>query len=399
MNQLAEKITPADLRSYCRSILIVSGTKLSLDSEIQPHRLMHARRLESVIPIVRDEKPDLVVIFLQGRDIQVEEAILTWMIEGFRGRVVLMDTGNRLSEGDADILRDGQVVDDIHSGPTTTERFLTILRSHLGQLTRAQSPRSLMTFDLFHSLFERGINAVFFFTQDLKHCLAANMAAEQLTGQNTAELRKIGLEDLCEHSQVETTLQTVRRSSRHYYDMKGFTAIRSKSGRRIDTAFSVSWLSFGRQRFLKMEVQTPPGRRSDDPQLIDRTTLLAAVDQSFRDSQRSECGLSLVLFDFLPTENGDSNFKELESLIPGMHRIIEDGIRKSDRAIRMKKDQIGLLLPKTNEQHATLVAERLKKRLDQHAEMKKKGCSVVIKVVPCPPEAFAFMDILNLSRG
>src|SRR5579885_99462 len=136
-----EDVVPLS-RSY-RTILIVGGQKLEVGKALSPHRILMARGLEASFESVRDERPDLIVYFDHGRDDRLEEHVMTWLIEGFRGKIIVLDPDNRLK--DAESLLEGQVIDDHLSGPVSPNRFVSIIKSQLGGNARSASPRALTT--------------------------------------------------------------------------------------------------------------------------------------------------------------------------------------------------------------------------------------------------------------
>jgi len=234
-------------------ILIVDGPNGIADLSFQPHEVFQSKSLEGALPIVIDHRPDLVVYFSRGKDDRLEEHMMTWLIEGFRGRFLLFDTNNRVLDHEA--LLESQVVDEYFSGPVGRVHFLSILKSQISHDIRFASPRAMTTFDLFRNLFDRGLNSIFLFSEDLKRCLAANLKAEQLTLCALADLRRLGLRDLCHPDHWEVTFRTIRRAARRYYDAKEKTVFVDRSGGAKEVALSCGVFTFGRKNFVKIEVQ------------------------------------------------------------------------------------------------------------------------------------------------
>lgn len=376
-----------------RKILIAGGQKLDLGKELTPHEVLFARNLESSFELVREQRPDLIMYFTHSRDDRLEEHVMTWLIEGFRGKIVVLDPSNRTM--DPEVLMEGQVIDDYVSGPVSLTRFVSLIKSHLS-LSGRSSPHSLTTFDLFRNLFERGINAIFFFSEDLERCLAANMAAEQLTGHSLYELRKSGLGSVCGPDFLEETTRVIRRAARHYYDMKGNTAISRKEGGEIESAFSCSWMNFGRSRIVKLEVQTPLWRRRDDPRAINRAALMEAVDESIKGWEKHQGALTVLLF---RVHAGDSQGQELGDLaaLSAMQKALRSSIRLSDSLVRLSEHQFAVLLPKTETDRAALVLERIRKKILVLPAFEGGDLKLEAQCLRCPPEGLAFLSLL--TRG
>lgn len=236
-----------------RRLLIVAGPKPISKEKLAPHEGESAKSLEAAFHCISTSRPDLVIYFAKGKDDHLEEHVLTWLIEGFRGKFLLFDPFNRVK--DSETLLRSQVIDDYFSGPIGSERFLTIVKNRLAQDSHFAPPRAMTTFDLFRNLFERGLNAIFFFDEELNRCVAANLRAEQITGKNLGELRGSSLKDLCTEKEFDTTLRTIRRAGRHYYDSRGVTSLKGPEGRSLRVSFSCGIFNFGRKNFVKVEVQ------------------------------------------------------------------------------------------------------------------------------------------------
>lgn len=239
-----------------RRVLIIAGPKPISAESLAPHEGLAAKNLNAAFHHISSSRPDLVIYFAKGKDDNLEEHVLTWLIEGFHGKFLLFDTMNRVK--DSAVLLQSQVIDDYFSGPVGSERFLTIIKNRLSHESHFAPPRAMTTFDLFRNLFERGLDAIFFFNEELTHCVAANIRAEQVTGLSLDELRHSSLRDLCVEGEYEDTLRTIRRAGRHYYDSRGTTVLKGAGGRQIQAAFSCGVFGFGRKNFVKLEVQSLP---------------------------------------------------------------------------------------------------------------------------------------------
>jgi|GEM_PF-3199300 len=374
-----------DVLPAMQRVLIVGGHKIDVQKELSHCIVGQARRLEEVMDLIRGEqRTDLIIYFSHGPEERLEEQVMAWLIEGFRGKIVVLDTANRIR--DADALIEGQVIDDYVSGPVSIHRFISIIKNHLGHARQMQSSRALTTFDLFRNLFERGINAIFFFSEDLMRCLAANLPAEQVTGRNLEDLRGMGLSAICEKDQLEGTTQVIRRASRHYYDLKGNTALVSKVGRRIEAVFSCSWMSFGRSKIVKMEVQTPFSRRRDDPKQFDQRALWKAVDAGIKTSIQRHSPLSLVLVKITGNKPEDAA-KEV-------NKALASRIRGGDSIIRLNASNFAVVLPKTSEEKAEQVMGRLREQVLSLKGFQKQTYRLEIRSVLCPHESFEFMSML-----
>lgn len=237
-----------------RRVLIIAGPKPISSESLAPHEGLAAKNLSDAFTHISSSRPDLVIYFAKGRDDCLEEHVLTWLIEGFHGKFLLFDTANRVK--DSAVLLQSQVIDDYFSGPVGSERFLTIIKNKLSHDSHFAPPRAMTTFDLFRNLFERGLDAIFFFDEDLKRCVAANIQAEQVTGLSLDELRRSSLQDLCVAGEYENTLRTIRRAGRHYYDSRGTTVLKGAGGQHLEATFSVGIFGFGRKNFVKLEIQS-----------------------------------------------------------------------------------------------------------------------------------------------
>lgn len=236
-----------------RRLLIIGGPKHLSKESLGHHETTWAKSLEDAFGPISTQRPDLVIYFTKTNDQSLEEHVLTWLIEGFYGKFLLFDPMNRVK--DSATLLQSQVVDDYFSGPVGHERFLTIVKSRLAQDVHFAAPRAMTTFDLFRNLFERGLNAIFFFDQDLDHCVTANLQAEQMTGLTLGELRHSSLRKLCQEDSFEEAQRIIRRAGRHYYDSRGTMIMKNAHGKNAKVSFSCGIFNFGRKNFIKIEVQ------------------------------------------------------------------------------------------------------------------------------------------------
>jgi len=236
-----------------RRVLIIGGPKSLSQESLAPHETAYAKSLDSALGIITSSRPDLVIYFAKGKDDSLEEYVLTWLIEGFRGKFLLFDPQNKVE--DATTLLQSQVIDDYFSGPIGTARFVTIVKNRLAQDSHFAPPRAMTTFDLFRNLFERGLNAIFFFDDKLDRCVAGNIRAEQITGRTLRELRHLSLQDLCAKAEYTQTLRVIRRAGRHYYDSTGSTALKGPDDSPFRASFTCGVFKFGRKNFVKVEVQ------------------------------------------------------------------------------------------------------------------------------------------------
>ncbi len=374
-----------------RKILISGGPRMEIQKDLSPHQVLLARNLESSFECVHEDRPDLILYFAQGSETRLEEHVMTWLIEGFRGKIILLDSKNRVEQPET--LLAGQVIDDYVSGPVSPSRFVALIKSHLALNGRTAEPHALTTFDLFRNLFERGINAIFFFSEDLERCLAANLAAEQLTGRSLYELRQGGLSMLCESESLDETARVIRRAARHYYDVKGNTVLNRRDGTGVESAFSCSWMNFGRSRVVKMEVQTPLWRRRDDPRAVNRAVLMGAVDESLKESEKGGSSLSVLVFKVMPGQHGAPPSAEAAAL-GALQRVLKDCIRQNDTLVRLSEHQFGVLLPKTEEDRAKQVLERVRKKIAAVPQFGTGGMILEARSVHCPPEGFSFLNLL-----
>lgn len=236
-----------------RRVLIVAGPKSLSKDSLAPHEALFAKNLETSLKLIAEARPGLVVYFAKNRDDALEDHVLTWLIEGFHGKFLLFDSFNRVR--DFSILVQSQVVDDYYCGPVSLSRFVSIVRNRLAHDGSFATPRAMTTFDLFRNLFERGLNAIFFFDQDLNRCVAANLRAEQITGKSLAELRRSNLRELCTEDGYDATLRIIRRAGHSYYDSRGIMSLKDARNQPLKVSFSCGVFKFGRRNFIKVEVQ------------------------------------------------------------------------------------------------------------------------------------------------
>lgn len=253
METLANQALAPTVSLAHHRILIVHPPQALSQLELRPHELFFSPDLESADGTVSEERPDIVVCFADQDASDLENHVMTWLIEGFRGSVIVFDPRGQIE--DYDQILQGQVIDDYVAGPVSAERFMAILRSKLLKSTSFAPPRAMTTFDLFRNLFDRGLSAIFFFSQELEHCVAANLRAEELTGYSFAELKRMKLQDLCHPDEFDKTLQSIRRAKHRYYDVTGFVDIVDRTGQRRNTEFSCGYFNFGRKSFVKIEIQ------------------------------------------------------------------------------------------------------------------------------------------------
>src|SRR5262249_14016549 len=143
-----------------KRIVVVAEAEPVTGSALDSHEVRFEKNLESALDAIVLSRPDLVLYFTKGKNDGLEEHVMTWLIEGFRGKFLLFDPGNKVKDHEA--LVESQVVDEYHSGPISPARFSSIVKNQLVQGIRFASPRAMTTFDLFRNLFERSLNAVFF---------------------------------------------------------------------------------------------------------------------------------------------------------------------------------------------------------------------------------------------
>ncbi|KAB2843009.1 PAS domain-containing protein [bacterium] len=245
---------PPQERPLRHRILMVHPPAVVSQIDLSSHELSLASDLDAADEAVASERPDMVVLFAAEGSTEIEQHVMTWLVEGFKGKLILFDPHEVIP--DPTDLVSGQVVDDFFPGPVSIHRFTTILQNKMLQGTRFAAPRAMTTYDLFRNLFDRGLSAIFFFTDDLDRCVAANLKAEDLTGYTFAELKRMKLESLCDAESWERTLRAIRRAKHRYFDAKGVFEILDKSGGRKRSEFSCGYFPFGRRQFVKIEVQT-----------------------------------------------------------------------------------------------------------------------------------------------
>ncbi len=368
-----------------RRILIVAGPRNIAESSLAPHEILYAKHLESALEVISASRPDLVIYFTKGKNDSLEEHVMTWLIEGFRGKFLLFDPSNRVK--DFNTLLQSQVVDEYLSGPVGPTRFISIIKSQLTQDIRFAAPRAMTTFDLFRNLFDRGLNAIFFFNEDLSRCVAANLRAEQITGHTLYELRRLGLRDLCTDQEFDPTLRTIRRAGRHYYDAKGTTSLRDRRQRPMRVAFSCGVFNFGRRSFVKVEVQ---GNST-----LAQETFFKALDRGMAGTLGQNGSLSMIVCKVKAVLSSVDASDEEAGILDKVSRTLEENIRQSDTMSRLGHYQFAILLPKTPVEKAERLVERLRFRMDAFPEVKEGLYTIEIGTANCPPDAYPFMHLLR----
>jgi PAS domain-containing protein len=236
-----------------RKILIIGGPKQDLGKALQPHQILRTRTLETSFDVLSETRPDVIVHFVHGLAEPLEECILTWLIGGFRGNLAVFDPQNKLK--DFQSLLDGNLIDAYVPGPVSPDRFASVIKSHMNPATLGGASRTYALFELFRHLFDRAMDAIFFFTDDLQRCVAANRQAEKLTGLTLFELRRSNLAALCGKQGCAEIEKTVKRARHNYYDAYGQSEIKDRLGRPMSANFSVGLFHFGRSSFVKFEIQ------------------------------------------------------------------------------------------------------------------------------------------------
>jgi GGDEF domain-containing protein len=394
-----------------RRILIIGGPKSDVDNSLYPHEILRSKNLETSLEILSNSRPDLVVYFSQGKDDSLEEHVMTWLIEGFRGKFILFDPNNRV--GDFEILLESQVVDEYFSGPVSPARFVSIIKSQLTRDVRFASPRAMTTFDLFRNLFDRGLNAIFFLGEDLEKCVTANLRAEQMTGRTLYELRQIGLHDLIFPDQFDRTLKIIRRANRHYYDARGTTVLRDRLDRRREVAFSCGVFKFGRKNFVKVEIQdlpeaavktaAPREKGEEEPtydpvtQFLDRDSFLRALDRNMAAADKKQSPLSLILFKMRPAESTETDPEEETTLLKKIAKTLEEKLRQTDIVARISHYEFAILLPKMPPERVEKLLARLQGGLKEIPPFRSGIYSFEIGSAQCPPGVYPFMHLLRTA--
>ncbi len=388
-----------------RRILIIAGPKEVVESALAPHEVLHSRGLDSAVDQISISRPDLVIYFVKGKHEDLEEHVMTWLIEGFRGKFLLFDPANRVQ--DYQTLVESQVVDEYLSGPVSPSRFISIIKSQLTKDIRFASPRAMTTFDLFRNLFDRGLNAIFFFSESFDRCVAANLQAEKITGHTLYELRHLGLNRLIAPEQFNQTLRTIRRAGRHYYDAKGSTVVMNTHGQKTKASFSCGVFNFGRKSFVKVEVQDqaslPLGvALSKENKLVSRGNVRPAVslvhllDQNMGDRRRQAKPLSMLLCRLNPNAGADELSEE--GFLHRFEKILEATVRKTDRVTRLGHYQFAVLMPRTEPENAVRMIARFREHLQPIPEIKTGYYSLELEFAHCPSEAYPFMHLLSMAE-
>lgn len=377
-----------------RKILILGGPALDLTKELHPHKMLRTPTLEGSFEMLEENRPDVIVHFVHKADEPLEETILAWMIGGFRGNLVVFDPQNRLK--DSHSLTSGHLIDAYVAGPVSPTRFTAMIKSHLNPVGRGGASRSYAVFDLFRHLFERSMDAIFFFSEDLERCLAANKQAEKLTGRTLFELRRTGLAELCAKGHFAEVEKVVQKARHSYYDAHGQSELKDRLGRPLLAQYNIGTFHFGRRSFIKFEIQSvnPASAAAESkakPKLSRLSYRRRREDQGSWDAGL-ERGVSLLVCRVHLPENAEDEDRLLEVAADRIRATI----RKTDSLARLSRAQFAILLPKTTEENVALARKRLQSAL---AHSLPKGCRLDFESAHCPPEAYPFLQLLeNAAR-
>lgn len=371
-----------------RRILIVGGPKVDLGQGLSPHDIIRTANPEESFESVSKRPPDLIVLFIQKKDEPIEEYIISWLLHGFRGRLAVFDPHNALT--DARSLLHGHIIDSYVPGPLSPDRFMTIVRSDLSHVARGGTSRTLALFDLFLHLFERGLDAIFFFSEDLTHCVAANLQAERMSGRTLFELRRTSLKALCGLKTFEDVGKSVRRARHSYYDVHGKAQLLDRFGRVFESDYGTGVFRFGRTSLVKFEIHnTGPAQTENPPLPAQSSGHRVALRRRETDWRGENTGISLVVCRVLPTDSTDHEDEVLEDF----GRRIQATIRKTDRLARLGRRKFGLILPSAGRRAVEAAAKRIQGVLLDQAP---KGCRLHFEMAHCPPEAQPFLQLLQV---
>ncbi|HEX5036610.1 MAG TPA: diguanylate cyclase [bacterium] len=375
-----------------RKILIIGGPKQDLGKTLQPHQILRTRTLEASFDILSETRPDVIVHFVHGADEPLEECILTWLIGGFRGNLAVFDPQNKLK--DFQSLLDGNLIDAYVPGPVSPDLFASVIKSHMNPATLGGASRSYALFELFRHLFDRAMDAIFFFTDDLKRCVAANRQAEKLTGLTLFELRRSDLAALCGKPGCAEIEKTVKRARHNYYDAHGQSEIKDRLGRPMAANFSVGLFHFGRSSFVKFEIQNaaPANGRGHETNhgetKKDRLTYKRRHHDLAGGNGDLSRGVSMLVCRVHLPEHAEDEDRTLEAVADK----IRVTIRKTDSLARLSRAQFAVLLPKTTAENVEAARKRLQKALAQSVP---KGCRLDFESAHCPQEAYPFLQLLE----
>lgn len=395
-----------------RKILMVGGPKHGNHLGMDIHEIHSSKNLESSLEKISEIRPDLVIYFTKDKAEDIEEHVMTWLIEGFRGKFVIFDPKNRIK--DSEVLMESQVIDEYYSGPVSPTRFNSIVKSQMSQDLRFANPRAMTTFDLFRNLFDRGLNAIFFFAQELEKCVAANLKAEKITGHTLFELRHLGLADLLHKDHLEPTIRLIRRAGRQYYDVKGMTVIKNRLNQNRIMSYSCGVFNFGRKSFVKFEVQDQPAQVvqvsakagkevGKDPitHLATQEEFLQAINDNLTGSKKSQAALSLILCNLKPAQaihRVQNRPKEENVMFKDLAKILQKTIRQTDTLARLGHYQFGILVPKMTKERVRALIKRLNAAAQKVPAIAKGYFEFETKMAQCPPQAYPFMNLLHSSE-
>lgn len=396
------------LCSIIRKVLIIAGPKGVVEGAIKPHEVIYAKNIQSALEILSSARPDVVIYFAKGKNNDLEEHVMMWLIEGFRGKFILIDPSNRVRKFQT--LIESQVVDEYISGPVSPTNFISLIKSQLSQDMRFASPRAMTTFDLFRNLFDRGLNPIFFFPEDLNRCVAANLRAERMTGRSLKELRRLSLRELCDEREFDHTTRIIRRASRHFYDAKGNMILKDHLARTRKVTFSCGVFNFGRKNFVKIEVQDTPAESVGalaatsqkkgaviqdrrEPNIYEEY-FMRTLDEKFSLAAEQNTPITLVLCRVNPLKK-DTSLMERKAVLRKVDMVLQKKIRKTETISRVSSQQFAIFIPKAPEKKVNQFVERIRRCLKEIPEFAKGDYDVDIGMAQCPPQAYPFLGLLR----
>lgn len=399
--------TPAGLGISPHKILMIGPSHHTSRVSLDHHEVLTCKSLEKSLEIISQQRPDLVILFATKGKIPMEEYVMTWLIEGFRGKFIVFDPKNRLK--DWEILMDSQVIDDYFPGPVSPVRFASIVKSQMTRDLRFASPRAMTTFDLFRNLFDRGLNALFFFNEELNQCVAANLKAEQMTGLDFRQLQKTSLEELIHPDYFDMTCKVIRRANRQYYDSKGASVLAPKHRPHYMVEFSCGVFKFGRKHFVKLEFQERSqvsqktlNEKKKPENGVKNLLLQEELVQILKELENPSNGHSNHL-NFLQISIGPgSQFHRVEDmddetnqLFSKIQEFIEKKIRGQERIFKLGPDQLAVVFTESTSKEIQTISNRIDKAMAELSWIKKEKFIYDLKLKKFSEEVFHFMSFLR----
>ena len=165
----------------------------------------------------------------------------------------------------------------------------------------------------------------------------------------------------------------------------------------------------GRQIALSMDNATKFNRArhqafvDDLSGLYNARYLKVALEREFKRSQRFNHPLSVLFLDLDHFKNINDQHGHIigGKVLLEVAEILKSCLREIDTAVRYGGDEYTIILVNTNSQGAAIVAERIRKEIEEHAFLKKEGMNLKTSAsigIACYPEhAKSVVELLDMA--